>query len=120
MMVTADARILAEAVLKIAVSWSLADHQTAMILGLPSKQINEWRCSPGASEESTEWMQQAKLLLRLHGSLEKLLADDDGDRIGHWLRVPNHDLHASPLALIVTNEGLGTVCDYVDGHLFHS
>lgn len=118
-MVTADARILAEAVLKIAASWSLADHQTAMILGLPSKQINEWRCSPGTSEESTEWMQQAKLLLRLHGSLERLLGDE-GDRIRHWLRVPNHDLNASPLALIVTTEGLGAVCDYVDGHLFHS
>src|SRR3990167_1795408 len=98
MMVTADARILAEAVLKIAASWSLADHKTAMILGLPSQQIVEWRCSPGTSEESTEWMRQAKLLLRLHGSLERLLGAEGG-RIEHWLRVPNHDLNGSPLAL---------------------
>ena len=107
------ARVLSEAIARIARFWSLSNAQAGAILGLSAPTVSRLRAGNWRLEPGSKPFELAQHLLRLFRSLDSWLGQDDA-AARSWLATPNLDLGAAPIALIASVRGLLRTADYVD------
>ena len=107
------ARILSDAVARIAAFWRLSNAELGAIIGLSGPTVSWLRAGPYRLEPGSKPYEQAQHLLRLFRSLDRWLSQDDGSARS-WLTTPNLDLDARPIDLLSTVRGLLRTSDYVD------
>jgi len=107
--------VLTKAVVRAASLLGLSQQTLAQVLGVSRPTVTRmglgaYRLAPA---QPKSW-ELATLFVRLFRSLDALAGHDESART--WLEGPNTDLGASPLALIVSAEGLVRVVHYLDAH----
>ncbi len=107
------ARVLSEAMRRIADFWNLSNARMGRILGLSAPTVSRLRSGAWRLEPGTKPFELAQHLLRLFRALDSWLGQDDV-AARSWLATPNLDLEAAPLDLIGTVRGLLRTGDYVD------
>lgn len=107
------ARVLSEAVARIADFWALSNARLGVILGLSAPTVSRLRGGSYRLEPGGKPFELGQHLLRLFRSLDSWLGQDDG-AARSWLETHNLDLGDRPLALIETVRGLLRTSDYVD------
>jgi Protein of unknown function (DUF2384) len=107
------ARVLSDAVARIAELWMLSNAKLGAILGLSGPTASRLRAGRYRLEPGTKPFELAQHLLRLFRSLDSWLGQDDASARS-WLTSRNLDLGAPPAELIVTVRGLLRTSDYVD------
>ncbi|WP_236694474.1 MbcA/ParS/Xre antitoxin family protein [Sphingomonas sp. Leaf343] len=107
------ARVLSEAVSRIASFWNLSNAQAGAILGLSAPTISRLRSGQYRLEPGSKPFELAQHLLRLFRSLDSWLGQDD-QSARSWLTTPNLDLGGPPIAQLATVRGLLRTGDYVD------
>ena len=107
------ARVLSEAVVRIAEVWRLSNARLGAILGLSPASVSRLRSGQYRLEPGGKPFELAQHLLRLFRSLDSWLGQDDVSERS-WLLTPNLDLGEPPLEMIGTVRGLLRVSDYVD------
>lgn len=110
-----DARVLAEAITKIADFWHLPNAKLGAVLGLSAPTISRLRTGKTQLDPASKSFEAAQFLLRLFRGLDALMGSDD-NASRRWLATRNIDLDARPLDLIDSFKGLIIVCDYVDAY----
>lgn len=108
-----DARVLSDAMGRIAEFWHLSNARLGAILGLSAPTVSRLRSGSYRLEEGSKAFELAQHLLRLFRSLDSWLGQDDAS-VRSWLATANSDLGAAPLDLIGTVRGLLRTSDYVD------
>lgn len=109
------ARILSEAVLRVAGCWRLTNDQLGAILGLSSATASRLRSGGVQLERGSKAFELGQYLVRLFRSLDALMGSDDEASVS-WLKTVNLDLDGRPIDLIRTIRGLAEVADYVDDY----
>ncbi len=112
---TDQARVLSEAVSRVAECWRLTNEQLGMVLGLSPATASRLRAGAFRLERGSKPFELGQYLVRLFRSLDALMGSDDAASIS-WLKAANLDLGGRPIDLIRTIRGLGDVADYVDDH----
>jgi uncharacterized protein (DUF2384 family) len=107
------ARVLSEAVARIAGFWHLSNAQAGAILGLSAPTISRLRGGQYRLEPGSKPFELAQHLVRLFRSLDSWLGQDDHSARS-WLETPNLDLGGPPIAQLATVRGLLRISDYVD------
>ena len=107
------ARVLSEAVGKIAELWQLSNARLGAIIGLSGPSASRLRSGGYRLEPGSKPFELSQHLLRLFRSLDSWLSQDD-DAARSWLKTPNLDLGARPIELLPTVRGLLRTSDYVD------
>jgi Protein of unknown function (DUF2384) len=107
------ARVLSDAVARIAELWMLSNAKLGAILGLSGPTASRLRAGRYRLEPGTKPFELAQHLLRLFRSLDSWLGQDDASARS-WLAARNLDLGVTPAELIVTVRGLLRTSDYVD------
>ena len=107
------ARVLSEAVGRIADLWDLSNARLGAILGLSPATVSRLRGGHYRLEPGGKPFELAQHLVRLFRSLDSWLGQDDR-AARSWLDTRNLDLEERPLALIQTVRGLLRTSDYVD------
>lgn len=110
---THRAGALGEAVLRAAAALGIKPAHLARVLGLSVGSIS--RLARGAytlKRRQKSW-ERAVLVVRLHQGLESIMASDPV-AMRSWMRSSNTDLHAEPVELIATAQGLVCVVGYVE------
>lgn len=107
------ARVLSEAVARIAALWNLSNARLGAILGLSGPTVSRLRGGRYQLEPGSKPFELAQHLLRLFRSLDSWLGQDDS-AARSWLTTRNLDLGAAPMDLVVTIRGLLRTSDYVD------
>ena len=108
------ARVLTEAVRRIAAVWGLTNAQLAAIVGLSAATVSrlrtraDWHLDPDSKP-----FELAAYLARLFRSLDSMAGSND-EWSRHWLNTENRDLGARPIDMLGRIGGLIEVCDYVD------
>lgn len=110
-----EARVLSEAVGKIASNWKLTNEELGRIIGISTTSAQRLKKGALKLERGKKDFELAQYLLRLFRSLDSIMGSDDGASIS-WLKSHNRDLEAAPLELLFTISGLVRVADYVDGY----
>jgi hypothetical protein len=107
------ARVLSDAVSRIAEFWQLSNGKIGMILGLSAPTVSRLRAGQYRLEPGSKPFELGQHLLRLFRSLDGWLGQDD-DSVRSWLTTRNLDLEARPIDLLPTVRGLLRTSDYVD------
>lgn len=107
------ARVLSEAVARIADFWQLSNARLGSIIGLSSPTVSRLRSGQYRLEPGSKPFELAQHLLRLFRSLDSWLGQDDASTRS-WLTTRNIDLEARPIDLLPTVRGLLRTSDYVD------
>jgi uncharacterized protein (DUF2384 family) len=107
------ARVLTDAVARIAELWGLSNARLGAILGVSMATASRLRSGQSQLDPASKSHEAAQFLLRLFRSLDALLGSDDV-AAKSWLATENLDLGGKPIAQIETMRGLMAVCDYVD------
>jgi uncharacterized protein (DUF2384 family) len=107
------ARVLSEAVARIADFWHLPNARLGSIIGLSSATVSRLRSGQYKLEPGSKSFELAQHLLRLFRSLDSWLGQDDASAQS-WLKTHNIDLEARPIDLLPTVRGLLRTSDYVD------
>lgn len=107
------ARVLSDAIARIARFWGLSNAQAGAILGLSAPTVSRLRAGQWRLEPGSKPFELAQHLLQLFRSLDSWLGQDDA-AARSWLATPNLDLGAAPIALIASVRGLLRTADYVD------
>ena len=107
------ARVLSDAVGRIAEFWQLSNAKVGMIRGLSGPTVSRLRAGHYRLEPGSKPFELAQHLLRLFRSLDSWLGQDDASARS-WLMTPNLDLEARPIDLLPTVRGLLRTSDYVD------
>lgn len=107
------ARVLSDAVGRIADLWQLSNARIGTILGLSGPTISRLRAGQYRLEPGSKPFELGQHLLRLFRSLDSWLGQDDASARS-WLATPNLDLEARPIDLLPTVKGLLRTSDYVD------
>ncbi len=107
------ARVLSEAVARIAGLWQLTNAQAGAVLGLSAPTVSRLRSGAYRLEPGSKPFELAQHLLRLFRSLDSWLGQDDA-AARSWLTTPNLDLGSAPLEQIASVRGLLRTGDYVD------
>ncbi len=107
------ARVLSEAVTRIAQLWHLSNAKLGLIIGLSGPTVSRLRSARYQLEAGSKSFELAQHLLRLFRSLDSWLGQDD-EAVQSWLATRNLDLGAAPADLIVTVRGLLRTSDYID------
>jgi len=107
------ARVLSDAVARIAAFRQLSDSRLGAIIGLSGPTVSRLRADQYWLEPSSKPFELAQHLLRLFHSLDSWLGQDDGSARS-WLTTPNLDLGERPIDLLSTVRGLLRTSDYVD------
>lgn len=107
------ARVLSEAVGKIAQLWQLSNARLGVIIGLSGPSASRLRSGTYRLEPGSKPFELAQHLLRLFRSLDSWLGQDD-EAARSWLKTLNLDLGARPIELLPTVRGLLRTSDYVD------
>jgi len=110
-----QARVLSEAVSRVAECWRLTNEQLGMVLGLSAATASRLRAGAFRLERGSKAFELGQYLVRLFRSLDALMGSDDAASIS-WLKAANLDLGGRPIDLIRTIRGLSDVADYVDDH----
>ncbi len=110
-----DARVLSQAVVRIAALWGLSNARLGAILGLSPATVSRLKSGQARLDLASKSFEAGQHLLRLFRSLDALLGSDD-DAAQRWLAAPNLDLGGRPIDLMARFRGLMAVCDYVDDH----
>ncbi len=108
-----SARVLSEAITRIASLWQFSNAKLGAIVGLSGPTVSRLRSGAYRLEPGTKPFELAQHLLRLFRSLDSWLGQDEASARS-WLETRNLDLGAAPLDLIVTVRGLLRTSDYVD------
>lgn len=108
-----SARVMSEAVSKIAALWQLSNAKLGAIIGLSGPTVSRLRGGSYRLEPGTKPFELSQHLLRLFRSLDSWLGQDEASARS-WLETRNLDLGAAPADLIVTVRGLLRTSDYVD------
>lgn len=104
--------VLGKAVIRAADRLQISHALLAKVLGLSPPTIT--RLYQGIyvlKDETKEW-DFSLLLVRLYRSLDSIVSDDQ--KAHQWLHSDNLALHAKPILLIQTTEGLVRVVQYLD------
>lgn len=107
------ARVLSEAISRIADLWGLSNARLGTILGLSAPTVSRLRSGNYRLEPGSKPFELGQHLLRLFRSLDSWLGQDDHSARS-WLTTPNLDLGARPIDLLPTVQGLLRTGDYVD------
>ena len=107
------ARVLSEAVSRIADYWALSNARLGAVLGLSAASVSRLRGGHYRLEPGSKAFELGQHLLRLFRSLDSWLGQDD-ESARSWLETPNLDLGGVPIELIQTIRGLIRTGDYVD------
>ena len=107
------ARVLSEAVSRIAGYWELSNARLGAVLGLSPASVSRLRGGHYRLEPGSKPFELGQHLLRLFRSLDSWLGQDDA-AARSWLDTPNVDLGGAPIDLIQTVRGLLRTGDYVD------
>jgi Protein of unknown function (DUF2384) len=111
------ARVLSNAVARIAELWVLSDAKFGAIIGLPESSASQLRAGHQRLEHETEPFERAQYLLQLFHSLDSWLSQDQTS-VRSWLAAENLVLGAAPADIIVTVKGLLRTIAYVDAIRF--
>lgn len=107
------ARVLSEAIARIADIWQLSNARLGATIGLSGPTVSRLRAGRYRLEPGSKPFELAQHLLRLFRSLDSWLGQDDM-AARSWLATPNLDLGERPIDLIPTISGLLRTSDYVD------
>lgn len=108
------ARVLTQAVRRIAEAWKLSNAQLGAVIGLSGPTVSRLRTnSSWQLEPDSKPFELAAYLTRLFRSLDSLAGSND-EWSRHWLTTENRDLRARPIDMLSRIGGLIEVCDYVD------
>jgi hypothetical protein len=107
------ARVLSEAVGRIAEFWHLTNAGLGAILGLSGPTVSRLRAGQYRLDPGSKPFELAQHLLRLFRSLDSWLGQEDTS-VRSWLTTPNLDLGGRPIDLLPTVRGLLRTSDYVD------
>lgn len=107
------ARVLSDAIARIADLWDLSNAMLGRIIGLSAPTISRLRAGAYRLEAGSKPFELAQHLLRLFRSLDSWLGQDDASARS-WLVTRNLDLEARPIDLMPTVQGLLRTNDYVD------
>jgi antitoxin Xre/MbcA/ParS-like protein len=110
-----EARVLSEAVAKIASDWRLTNAELGRIIGISTTSAQRLKKGELKLERGKKDFELGQYLLRLFRSLDSIMGSDDAASIS-WLKSHNRDLESPPLELLFTISGLVRVTDYVDGY----
>lgn len=110
-----EARVLSDAVAKIAANWKLTNDELGRIIGISTSSAQRLKKGSLKLERGKKDFELGQYLLRLFRSLDSIMGSDDAASIS-WLKAHNRDLESSPLELLFTISGLVRVVDYVDGY----
>lgn len=109
-----DARLLVSASIEFSNSCAISIDELAGILGLDADRLKLIaRGDTDYAEPSV--LQRAEQLLLLHQNLTVMFCDDE-TVAANWLRTRNIDLHAKPIDLLLTQDGIREVSDYLVGY----
>jgi len=111
-----DPRRLTQAVLQIIAMLDLYQAELARILHLKCGAIGELATARRCLVPGTDAWRQAQLLVRCYRALFEHL-NGDGVAMRHWLRVPQSGLGGVPHLLLVDDDRLGAVVDYLENSL---
>ncbi|QWE16976.1 antitoxin Xre/MbcA/ParS toxin-binding domain-containing protein [Polynucleobacter sp. AP-Nino-20-G2] len=110
--ISSPASVLAKAVIRVADRLQISHALLSRVLGLSPPTITRlYQGGYEIKEGAKEW-EFSLLFVRLYRSLDSIVSDDQIAR--QWLNSDNLGLHAKPIALIVTTEGLVRVVQYLD------
>ena len=110
--ISSPASVLAKAVTRAADRLEISHALLARILGLSPTSITRlYQGGYALKEGSKEW-DFSLLFIRLYRSLDSIVSDDAVAK--QWLQSENLGLHAQPISLIQTTEGLVRVVQYLD------
>lgn len=107
------ARVLSEAIARIADLWGMSNARLGAIIGLSGPTVSRLRSGAYSLEPGSKSFELSQHLLRLFRSLDSWLGQDD-DAARSWLQTHNLDLQAAPIELIGSIRGLLNTGDYVD------
>ena len=110
-----EARVLSDAVAKIAANWKLTNEELGRIIGISTTSAQRLKKGALKLERGKKDFELGQYLLRLFRSLDSIMGSDDAASIS-WLKAHNRDLESPPLELLFTISGLLRVADYVDGY----
>ena len=108
-----DPRRLTQAVLQIVQMLDLYQAELARILHMKCGDIGELAAARRCLAPGTAAWAQAQLLVRCYRALYEHL-DGDGVAMRHWLRVPQPGLDGVPHLLIVDDDHLRAVVEYLE------
>jgi uncharacterized protein (DUF2384 family) len=110
--VASSSDVLGKAVIRVADRLQISQALLSKVLGLSPATIT--RLSQGVYElkEGTKEWDFSLLFVRLYRSLDSIVSDDQIAQ--QWLKSENLGLHAKPINLIQTTEGLVRVVQYLD------
>lgn len=107
------ARVLTQAVTRIADFWGLSNARLGSIIGLSAPTASRLRAGRYSLEPGSKPFELSQHLLRLFRSLDSWLGQDD-EAVRSWLGTVNLDLGERPIELLPTVRGLLRTSDYVD------
>lgn len=108
-----DPRRLTQAVLQIVAMLDLFQAELARVLHLKCGDIGELAAARRCLEPGSAAWDQAQLLVRCYRALFDRM-HGDGVAMRHWLRVPQPGLDGVPHLLIVDDDRLRAVVDYLE------
>ena len=110
-----QARVLSEAVARVATCWKLTNDQLGAVVGISAATASRLRSGSYQLQRAEKAFELGQYLVRLFRSLDSLMGSDDAASMS-WLKSENVDLGSRPLDLIRTIRGLSDVADYVDDY----
>ncbi|MEO0499262.1 MAG: MbcA/ParS/Xre antitoxin family protein [Pseudomonadota bacterium] len=110
-----DARVLSEALARVAAFWRLSNAELGKALGLSPASASRLRARQFDVKPGTKPFELGQYLVRLFRGLDALTGSDDA-AAQSWLRTDNLELGGVPLDRIQTISGLTQLTDYVDGY----
>lgn len=110
-----EARVLTQAVLRVAELWKITNDQLGAVLGLSPATASRLRAGSIRLDPSAKAFELGQYLVRLFRSIDALMGSDDRASI-EWLKTANLDLGGRPIDLIRTIRGLSEVTGYADDY----
>lgn len=108
-----ESAVVSKAVLKAASNLEITNKALGRIIGLSEPTISRMRADQKRIGKEEKAFELAVLFVRLYRSLDAVTGGDDAVS-SQWLRNPNTVLHARPLDLIQSVQGLVSVIQYLD------
>ena len=105
-------QVIADAVLRIADQWALTDRELGEVLGLKRSTMSRVRKGQSGIKPQSAAAKLARQLVKIFGSLQAMVGTPDNGRL--WVRAINHHLHAVPLEMMKSVDGLVHVSDYLE------
>ena len=108
-----EAQTVSKATVRAAAGLGLSNRSLAGILGLSEASVSRMTRGEFVLDRQTKSFELAVMLIRLYRSLDAVTGGDPAVAAA-WLRGGNAALHAVPLDLIQTVEGLVSTVLYLD------